>query len=135
MNDQSTTTEMMNDFDATTEQMIVRMSEQIDRWMQYKNKVFPVLRDWEKDTDKEKSIDDITFANDILSFAIHLSFIYCDLATAVRHYRSAKLNYEKRYAVKHINVIMVEGYRSIYGYSTDEKKKSFWNKSIKSICE
>ena len=139
----------------TTEQMIVSFSRDIDTWM-YQKKYLPILQSKLKEFFEKKSEQVTTTEvnpilqtdqifknlNTILSFAIHLSFLYCDLGTALRHSFIAKLDYEKRYAIKHLNVIMTEGYSRIYGFENkNEKKKyeqinkSFWIKSIKPICE
>jgi len=129
-------------------QMIVQLSKNIDIWIHQKKMLslyFPqmieliennILYEKEERAKAISKIDaDLKFMNDILSFAIHISFLYCDLAASIRHYLSAELEYEKRYAVKQLNVIMIEGYKRIYGFSKDNIKDSFWIKSLKPICE
>jgi len=143
MNEQPITPEGYIKLKTTTAQMIVEQSKNIDTWIRQK-KSLPDLRKFlenpcqQDDIIKENTLSQIDknfkIIEGVFSFTIHLCYLYCDLGTAIRHCLSAELDYEKRFAVKLLNVIMIEGYKRIYGYG-DKIKESFWVKSIKPICE
>ena len=155
MEKQPLTAEGLNKLMITTEQTIVAFSRNIDEWMYYKNNL-PILLSSFKDSAKkdissenkngalsflqiDKNFDEI---DNLLSFSIHLSYLYCNLASLLRFCLSAKLEYEQRFASTYFNVIMIEGYKRIYGFESNKKGKekqqieeSFWVKSIKPICQ
>ncbi|MFR9603236.1 MAG: hypothetical protein SNG02_05120 [Rikenellaceae bacterium] len=72
--------------------------------------------------------------HNLIDFAIHLCYIRLDLLTALRLYLSAKKAHEERFTVKNLNVIMIEGYKRIYGYGRNINE-SFWISKIKPICD
>lgn len=63
----------------------------------------------------------------MLALHLHVLFILLDLNTAFRVYLSAKLSYEERYALRQMNVIMVEGFKRIYGFGNAIKKSLLYN--------
>jgi hypothetical protein len=63
---------------------------------------------------------------------IHISFIYLDLACALRAYLSSEYYFEKQLNLRRINIIVFEGFKHLYGYSEDDHIKSFWHRNISS---
>jgi len=163
MEKQPLTSEGLNKLLITTEQTIVALSRNIDEWIHYKETLPTILNSFKSSEENEISSEtkndalsfsqidkDFTEICDLLSFSIHLSYLYCDLASLLRFCLSAKLEYEQRFAAQYFGVIMSEGYKRIYGFESKEKTKkkgkkkgkakcqieeSFWVRSIKPICQ
>jgi hypothetical protein len=166
MNKEPVTKEGLNRLLESTEQTIVALSRNIDEWIHYKETLPTILNTFKNSDENEISSEtkndalslsqidkDFTEICDLLSFSIHLSYLYCDLASLLRFCLSAKLGYEQRFAAKYFNVIMSEGYKRIYGFESKQKdnqkskqkdkkkgkekcqvEESFWVKTIKPIC-
>lgn len=71
----------------------------------------------------------------LADFIILLCYVNLDLSTTYKHYLTSKLPYERRFALKNANVIMIEGYKKMYGYSDNHLKEAFWLTNMKRICE
>lgn len=71
----------------------------------------------------------------VMSPAMHIHFIYLDLASAMRAYLSSEYYFEKQMNLRRINIIVYEGFKHIYGYTDDDHNKSFWQKHIYSVLE
>lgn len=65
--------------------------------------------------------------SDMLALHLHVLFVILDLSTALRVYLNAKIPYEERYALRQMNVIMVEGFKRIYGFGNAIKKSLLYN--------
>lgn len=58
----------------------------------------------------------------------YLNYIYLDVCAAFRMYLGGISNYEQRFAVKQLYVILNEGFKRIYGFdNTKTRNKSIWN--------
>ena len=68
-----------------------------------------------------------------ISTGIHIAFLYTDLACAVRSCLKSEYFMERMLNLRHINVIVYEGFKKIYGYTPIDRDKSFWTKTIKNI--
>ena len=64
--------------------------------------------------------NEVSFS-DILSLHMHVLYITMDLCVAFRFYLSAQIPHEERFAIQQLNVIMVEGYKRLYGYNSGIK--------------
>lgn len=144
MKNQPITPEGQFRLETTINQMIVEQSSNIDLWIRQKKSLPEIRKHIEGHLQKhgisgENALSQIDenfkIIDRVNSFAIHLCYLYCDLGTAIKHYLSAELDYEKRYAVKLLNVIMIEGYKRIYGFEKDKIKISLWVKSLEDICK
>lgn len=63
---------------------------------------------------------------------IHISFIYLDLACALRAYLSSEYYFEKQLNLRRINIVVYEGFKHLYGYTESDNLKSFWHRNIAS---
>jgi len=66
---------------------------------------------------------------EIQKVAIHLTYLYIDLASAMRAFISSEYTIEKQFSLKQINTIILEGYNKLYGLNEDSKD-SFWTKYV-----
>lgn len=64
--------------------------------------------------------------SDIISLHMHVFFILLDLSAAYRIYFSALIPHEERFAIQQLNVIMVEGYKRLYGFNSIIKESLFY---------
>jgi hypothetical protein len=79
----------------------------------------------------------------LLKFRLFISFLMVDLASAMRIYLNAKLQYEALFSARQIIVIFYEGYKKIYNFLNPNKNEdplkyrnsSFWIKDIGSIVK
>ena len=69
--------------------------------------------------------NEVSFS-DILSLHMHVLYITMDLSVAFRFYLSAQIPHEERFAIQQLNVIMVEGYKRLYGYNSGIKTSLFY---------
>ena len=59
--------------------------------------------------------------------SMYLNYIYLDVCAAFRMYLGGLSNYEQRFAVKQLYVILNEGFKRIYGFNnTKTRNKSIW---------
>lgn len=59
--------------------------------------------------------------------SMYLNYIYLDFCAAFRMYLSGISNYEQRFAVKQLYVILNEGFKRIYGFDVKNlRKNSIW---------
>ena len=68
---------------------------------------------------------------EIQKVAIQLTFLYIDLASALRAFISSEYTIEKQLSVKQVNIIIYEGFNKLYGIN--DSQDSFWNKYISPI--
>lgn len=123
-----------------TEMKISEISLAVDQARQFLDKtekVHSVL------SEKNINIDFINI-NLLLKYRLFIGILILDLATAIRIYLNAKLQYEALFSVRQIIVIINEGYKKIYDFiSKDEKEadknrnrnNSFWVKNIGEIIK
>lgn len=95
----------------------------------------------------EKKIDfrdvkEIHYLTEILDGIILLSFLRMDVACSLKCYLKADIDYERKYALKQLLVLTLEGYKKIHGFegkkkdgSKDSRKNSFWIKVIQPIMK
>ncbi|MDO5419539.1 MAG: hypothetical protein Q4F50_05695 [Bacteroides sp.] len=57
-------------------------------------------------------------------------FIYLDLCTAVRAYLTSESHYEKQLNLRHIEIIVYEGCRHLYGFDDRQRSRSFWQTAL-----
>ncbi len=69
-------------------------------------------------------------AFDDMKPGILIMLIYLDLCTATRAYFSSDSYYEKQLNLRHIEVIVYEGCRHLYGFNDTHRKKSFWQTTL-----
>ena len=69
--------------------------------------------------------NEVSFS-DILSLHMHVLYITMDLCVAFRFYLSAQIPHEERFAIQQLNVIMVEGYKRLYGFNSGIKTSLFY---------
>ena len=111
-----------------TGKMMVYQQSHVDSMMRYK-KGLKFFNERFLDN-KNKNIETMDV---LLGFAVHISYLYLELGTATRQYLKSEIHYEERFAVKQMNVIMLEGHKRIYGYG-GIIKESIWLK-VKPISE
>lgn len=89
-----------------------------------------------KSLKSESETDFIVAYKDLLKVSLMLDYISLDCMAAYRQYLSTELNtnYDKRQAIAKINVIMSEGYKKIYGFTT-QQKQSFWLTRVKNAVD
>lgn len=73
-----------------------------------------------------------TYIKEAFSAQTVICFILLDLCSAYRGYLFGELAYEKRYAIKNIQVILNEGFKQLYGYDNN-RTKSIWNHSLANV--
>ena len=61
---------------------------------------------------------------------ILVMLIYLDLCAAVRAYLSSESYCEKQLNLRHIEVIVYEGCKHLYGFNDTQQKKSFWQTTL-----
>jgi len=71
---------------------------------------------------------------DILDLGMLIALVFTDLCVCINHYFNAKYKYEAMYSLRQINVIMIEGYKKIYGFN-DKINNSLWISKIKPLVE
>ena len=79
----------------------------------------------------------------LLKFRLFIAFLIIDLASAMRIYLNAKLQYEGLFSARQIIVIIYEGYKKIYNFLNPKKNEhllkyintSFWVKDIGAIIK
>ena len=79
----------------------------------------------------------------LLKFRLFISFLIIDLASAMRIYLNAKLQYEALFSARQIIVIVYEGYKKIYNFLNPKKNddilkyrnSSFWIRDVGSIVK
>lgn len=64
--------------------------------------------------------------SDIISLHMHVLYLLMDLSAAYRIYFSALIPHEERFAIQQLNVIMVEGYKRLYGFNSKIKESLFY---------
>ena len=64
--------------------------------------------------------------SDILSLHMHVLYLIMDLSVVYRMYLFALIPHEERFAIQQLNVIMVEGYKRLYGFNTHIKDSFFY---------
>lgn len=65
--------------------------------------------------------------SDILALHMHVLFILLDFNTVYRMHLKAQLPYEKRFTLRQMNVIMLEGFKRIYGFGKATKKSLLYS--------
>jgi hypothetical protein len=78
--------------------------------------------------------NDSTWTN-YYSANAQLRLIYLDFCAAYRLYLIGTTNYEQRFALKNVCVIIKEGYKRIYGFTEHARNKSIWFKSLQPLSE
>ena len=61
---------------------------------------------------------------------ILVMLIYLDLCAAVRAYLSSESYCEQQLNLRHIEVIVYEGCKHLYGFNDTQQKKSFWQTTL-----
>ncbi len=64
---------------------------------------------------------------------LHLHFIYLDLACAMKAYLKSEYYFEKQMNLRRIRIVLYEGFKKIYGFTSAQESNSFWKKYIYSI--
>lgn len=60
--------------------------------------------------------------------SVYLNYIYLDVCAAFRTYIGGLSNYEQRFAVKQLYVILNEGFKRIFGFDGNKtRRESIWN--------
>ncbi|MDD2269135.1 MAG: hypothetical protein PHY15_06235 [Eubacteriales bacterium] len=80
----------------------------------------------------KKSMDPIYRLTEMEKVAMQLSFLYIDLASAIRAFLTAEYPIEKQLSLKQVNVIIYEGINKIYNLN-EESLDSFWSMYISPI--
>ncbi len=123
-----------------TEMMISEISSAVDQAHQFierTEKIHSVL------SEKNNNIPFINI-NHLLKYRLFIGILILDLATAIRIYLNAKLQYEALFSVRQIIVIINEGYKKIYDFISKDGKdadknrnrnNSFWVKNIGEIIK
>ncbi len=78
----------------------------------------------------ELDLNSICQVADNIFPAMHLHFIYLELACSVRAYLSSEYYLERQLNLRRINVIIYEGFKKIYGYTEQNQSISFWKSFI-----
>lgn len=78
-----------------------------------------------------KRLEQSTIANqrllNVQIASMYLNYIYLDFCAAFRMYLCGISNYEQRFAVKQLYVILNEGFKRVYGFEgTKSRNKSIW---------
>lgn len=80
----------------------------------------------------EENSNNITVVNSFLSTVIYVQYLLIELASLYRACHRATIPAEKRYNLKYINCVILEGYKHLYGYGSIIKN-SLWIKNIKPL--
>lgn len=89
-----------------------------------------ILRKESLDTNIENSRSKILEA--LLSLNIYFQYMNIELSSLQRACHRANLPAEKRYNIKYINCVILEGYKHLYGYRSN-RRKSLWISKIKPL--
>lgn len=87
-----------------------------------------ILRKESLDTNIQNDRNKILEA--LLSLNIYFQYMSIELSSLQRACHRADLPAEKRYNIKYINCVILEGYKYLYGY---KRKKSLWISKIKPL--
>lgn len=89
-----------------------------------------ILRKEALDANIENNISKILEA--LLSLNIYFLYMNIELASLQRACHRANQPAEKRYNIKYINCVILEGYKHLYGYKS-KRRKSLWISKIKPL--
>lgn len=89
-----------------------------------------ILRKDSLDTNIENDRNKILEA--LLSLNIYFQYMNIELSSLQRACHRANLPAEKRYNIKYINCVILEGYKHLYGYKSN-RRKSLWISKIKPL--
>lgn len=111
----------------TLENIIDNHSERLDKFVRQQN-----IPGWIKQQFKE--VDDEMIApfhqfSELGKVAIQLTYIYIDLASAIRAFLTSEYTMEKQLSLKQINTIAYEGFNKLYGLNANPEN-TFWSKYI-----
>lgn len=76
--------------------------------------------------------------NEIFKFRLFIGFLFSDLCCSLNSYFNAKSQYEEKFAIRNIIVIINEGFKKIFNFEkvnnkTKYRNNSFWIKEIKPL--
>lgn len=77
--------------------------------------------------DKKKSTNTENLHFALMSLSVYSQFINIELLAVLRSCFRATCLFERRYNLKFVNIIMLEGYKHLYGYKNN-RRKSLWYK-------
>ncbi|MDR3046023.1 MAG: hypothetical protein LBU51_00200 [Bacteroidales bacterium] len=112
---------------SVSENAIKKHAEQLDGFIRHQNIPAKINQHFES-LDKE-SVAPIHRLLEIEKVAIQLTFLYIDLASALKAFISSEYVLEKQLSLKQVNTIIYEGFNKIYGLD-DDSQNSFWRKYI-----
>lgn len=108
---------------STMEEAILSHAQRLDTFIRQQS--LPELIKLQfKDIDSD-SMDPIHRIIEIQKVAIQLTYLYIDLASAIRAFIGSECTIEKQLSLKQVNTIIFEGYNKLYGLN-DDSEESFW---------
>ncbi|MCD7899348.1 MAG: hypothetical protein LUH22_05590 [Bacteroides sp.] len=114
-------------FYSTLESVINSHAERLDKFVRQQN--IPVwIKQQYKEVDEEL-ITPFRQFSELGKVAIQLTYIYLDLASALRAFLSSEYTIEKQLSLKQVNTIVYEGFNKLYGLNVNPEN-SFWSKYI-----
>lgn len=63
--------------------------------------------------------------SDILSLHMHVLYLLMDISVLYRMYVAAQIPHEERFAIKQLNVIMIEGFKRLFGFGKGSRDSLF----------
>lgn len=112
---------------STLENVINSHAERLDKFVRQQN-IPGWIKQQFKDVDKEMIIPFHQFS-ELGKVAIQLTYIYLDLASAIRAFLTSEYTMEKQLSLKQVNTIAYEGFNKLYGLNANPEN-SFWSKYI-----
>lgn len=112
---------------STLEKVIDNHAERLDKLVHQQN-----IPGWIKlqfEDIEEEMITPFDQFSELGKVVIQLTYIYLDLASALRAFLSSEYTMEKQLSLKHINTIAYEGFNKLYGLNANSGN-SFWSKYI-----
>ena len=102
-------------------------SERLDTFILHQN--IPTKINQHFENLDEESVAPIHRLLEIEKIAIQLTFLYIDLASALRAFISSEYVLEKQLSLKQVIIIVYEGFNKLYGID-DNSQNSFWKKYV-----
>jgi hypothetical protein len=110
-----------------SENAIKNHSERLDTFILHQN--IPAKINQHFENLDEDSVVPIHRLLEIEKIAMHLTFLYIDLASAIRAFISSEYVLEKQLSLKQVNIIVYEGFNKLYALD-DNSQNSFWKKYV-----
>jgi hypothetical protein len=129
--------EIINSFQDKTGKLSTTLNDKIISFGQCLDKIISSCNKQKFIADKLELKDDFSnLFNSIIESiypGLHLHFIYLDLACTIKAYLNSEYYFEKQMNLRRIRIVLYEGFKKIYGFTSNQEINSFWRKNIYNI--